>query len=160
MDSKTFNLDVSFGQIAVFWSSLEKPFNDWTQRHVDQGFAWRHGSVSFRALVESGRHSVQVDVTDHAGPLQPSVIRAIEVPFEVPPERSIAIASISDLVTITLREGSYSLRCELLGPGNDGTERVRLVFATDDIQHFAVVRADTVLRPGHELLTHAVVAAS
>ena len=41
-------LDVSYGQVGVFWAILAKPFNDWSEAHVRQGFAWRPGSVSFK----------------------------------------------------------------------------------------------------------------
>jgi hypothetical protein len=57
-----FAIEILYRQIAVFRSRLEHPFNDWTPRHVKQGFSWRPGSVSFATLVESGPHSVEVRV--------------------------------------------------------------------------------------------------
>lgn len=155
MASTTFNIDVSYSQIAVFLSSLQQPFNDWTQRHVDQGFAWRPGSVSFRTLVESGTHLVQLEVADHAGPVDAAVVRAIEVPFEVPAGGDIEVSSISDSVPLSLPPGHYSLRCEFLEYGNEGIQHVRLVFAKADVLHFAVLRADDKLTIGQELVTTA-----
>lgn len=152
MTSTTFNLYVSYSQIAIFWSSLQQPFNLWTQRHIDQGFAWRPGSVSFGTLVESGTHSVQLDVTNHAEPVSAAVVRAIEVPFEVPTDGGIEVASISDSVPLSLPVGKYSLRCEFLGKDEEDIERVRLVLATADVQHFAVVRGDDDLIIEDELL--------
>lgn len=153
MPSTTFDLYVSYSQIAIFWASLQQPFNLWTKRHVDQGFAWRPGSVSFGTLVESGTHSVQLEITDHAGPLSATAVRAIEVPFEVPTDGNIEVASISDSMPLSLPVGNYSLRCEFFASNDTGVARVRLVFATVDVQHFAVIRQDDQLVIEGELLT-------
>lgn len=155
MSEASLDLDVSYSQLSVFWSSLQQPFNDWTQKHVDQGFAWRPGSVSFRTLVEAGLHSVQVDIDDHAGPVSQNAVRVIEVPFKVPPDGNIEIASISDSIPLSLPAGGYSLRCEFMEPDAGNAQHVRLIFARADDQHFAVVRADNRLVVGHELLTTA-----
>jgi|ERR671922_2358209 hypothetical protein len=45
-----FDLYVTYGHIVVFDPDVERPFNEWRQQHFDQGFSWRPGSVSFRAL--------------------------------------------------------------------------------------------------------------
>jgi hypothetical protein len=129
MAEVSFDLDVSYSQLSVFWSSLQQPFNDWTQKHVDQGFAWRPGSVSFRTLVEAGWHSVQVDIDDHAGPVSQNAVRVIEVPFEVPVDGNIEIASISNSIPLSLPAGGYSLRCEFRGSDEGDARHVRLTFA-------------------------------
>jgi hypothetical protein len=67
----TVGLQVSCGQLAVFASSLKQPFNDWSDQHVSQGFAWRPGSVSFRSVVEAGRHSIEIDEANHVGAVHP-----------------------------------------------------------------------------------------
>jgi len=160
MVTTNFLIDVSYSQISVFWSSLQQPFNDWTQRHVDQGFVWRKGSVSFRTLVEYGSHLVQLDIVDHAGSVSADVFRAIEVPFEVPSEGNIEIASISDFMPLTLPPGDYSLRCEFFGYSNEGVQLMRLVFAKEDVPCFNVLRSDDELTLGQELLTSAEAAIS
>lgn len=159
MVRKTLNIDVSYGQIAVFWSSLHQPFNDWTQRHVDQGFSWRPESVSFRTLTESGAHLVELDVVDQAQDLGSDVVRAIEVPFEVPADGSIEVSSISDSAPLSLHPGIYRLRCEFLDGGGEGVQRVRLVFSKDT-PHFALLRADEAIKASDELLTTAKAAAT
>jgi hypothetical protein len=50
MEIASFSLMVLYSQIAVFDRDLPNAFNTWTQRHVDQGFAWRSGSVSFGTI--------------------------------------------------------------------------------------------------------------
>ena len=57
-----FTLDISYSQLVVFQKGMENPFNDWENTHVDQGFAWRPGSVSFwfttcrRGILDSNQH--------------------------------------------------------------------------------------------------------
>lgn len=146
---------VSYGQLAVFCSDLANPFNDWTDKHVAQGFSWRPKSVSFRALVESGKHLISISVVDQLEPLEAVVVRAVEVPFDIPQNGCIEVGSISDLVPLTLVPGSYLLRCEFLGSDPDGFERVRLKFSKADAIHFAISRADSGLSIGGELVTFA-----
>lgn len=147
--------DVTYGQLAVFASALLQPFNDWSAQHVAQGFSWRPGSVSFRTMVEAGEHLVEVDVADHAGALHPDVVRAIEVPFEVPADGAIEIGSVTETIPVFLPAGLFLLRCEFLQPGCDFTQRVQLTFVRKDTPRFAVLRADPELSPADELLISA-----
>ena len=150
-----FRLFVSHAQLAVFRSDLQNPFNDWIDQHVAQGFAWRPGSVSFRSLVESGMHSVSVEIVDRLCSLDAAVVRAIDVPFDVPESGCIEVSSISDSIPLALAPGSYLLRCEFHAPGLDGNEHVRLVFSKGDPVGFSITRADPDLDAGKELLTTA-----
>lgn len=152
-------VDVSHGQLAVFASSLQDPFNDWTDRHMAQGFAWRPGSVSFLTLVESGLHSIEINIFEHVGPLHFDAVRAIEVPFEVPADGAIEVGSVSDTVALSLRPGPALLRCEFLEHIVGSGERVRLVFAIRDTGRFALVRADKLISVGSELLKTALATA-
>jgi hypothetical protein len=148
-------LEVSYAQLAVFASSLNQPFNDWTDRHVSQGFAWRPGSVSFRSMVEAGQHSVEINVADHVGAVHPDAVRVVDVPFEIPADGAVEVGSIMESVPLSLPAGSFLLRCEFLQPPSDACERVRLTFAKQDAPRFAVVRADPELWLSGELLTTA-----
>lgn len=150
----TINFEVSYGQLAVFVTTLKQPFNDWTDRHVAQGFAWRHGSVSFRPLVECGPHLAEIEIVDHMRPLHPDTVRAIEVPFDIPADGAIEIGSITETIPLSLPAGSFLLRCEFLQSGDVSQGRVRLTF-TKDKQRFAIVRADDQLSSDGELLTTA-----
>lgn len=150
MTTTRFNLEVSHSQIAVFRSSLKQPFNDWTQRHVDQGFAWRPGSVSFRTLSESGPHEVEIGLTDQG--VADAAARVIEVPFEVPADGAVEVATISDSTPLILPAGRYCLRCELFDPDQHGSDLVRLTFFKHAAPEFTVVRADRSLLSRGELL--------
>lgn len=147
--------EVSYRQLSVFASSLSQPFNDWTDQHVAQGFAWRPGSVSFRTMSEVGTHIVDVEVVDRLNAVHPDTLRAIEVPFEVPPDGEIEIGSISETVPLTLPPGSFVLRCEFLRSASEDGDRVRLIFAKRETPRFAVIRADQELAVSKELLTTA-----
>ena len=151
----TIQLEVSYSQLAVFVSSLEHPFNFWTERHVSQGFAWRPGSASFRSLVEAGTHLIEINVTDHVGAVHDDAVRVVDVPFSVPQDGEVEIGSISDGVLVSLQAGSFLLRCEFLQPASISGERVRLTFASEDPPCFTIVRADAELLPDGELLTDA-----
>lgn len=153
--STTISLDVSFGQLSVFTSSLSQPFNDWTDRHVSQGFAWREGSVSFRTVIQAGLHVAEVSVVDHVGAVAQDAIRAIEVPFIVPADGELEIGSISETIPISMPAGSFLLRCEFLRSSSSEANRVKLTFARKDRPRFAVVLADRDLAVGDELLTDA-----
>lgn len=153
--SATMALDVSHAQLAVFVSSPKQPFNDWTDRHVDQGFAWRPGSVSFRTLVDAGAHAVEVNVVDRMGPIRHDALRVVEVPFDVSQDGALEIGSIAETLPVLLPAGTFLLRCEFLHPPGADGERVAMTFAKGEAARFAVVRADAELNPGDELLTHA-----
>lgn len=103
-----FELGISYGQITVFDSALEKPFNEWTDRHFAQGFTWRPRSVSFRTLDNVGLAAVMLEVKAR-GTLRPDTLRAIQVPFSVPSSGIVEVASIGDSRQVQVSEGDYCL---------------------------------------------------
>lgn len=155
MAATSFPLYASYSQLCVFLSSLQQPFNDWQQAHVDQGFAWRSGSASFRTLEEEGEHLIELAVSKQAVAVSEAAVRVIEVPFDIPSDGDIEIASISDSTPISLPPGKYMLRCELFEMNEDGAFPVRLTFIASTSDEFKVVRADDALSPPAELLTDA-----
>ncbi|MFL5252282.1 MAG: competence protein ComJ [Rhodopila sp.] len=146
---------VSHSQIAVFHASLTAPFSLWTGTHVNQGFAWRPGSVSFRTLEEGGLHDIDLAVAGSPGTLADDVARAIEVPFDVPPGDGIEVGSISETFNVDVPPGRYCLRFVCLRglPGKLPT--IGLTFQPDSDASFAVLRADGELRVPAQLLTTA-----
>lgn len=134
MAAASFSLLISYSQVAVFDSALEHPFNLWTERHVQQGFSWRPGSVSFATLEEAGQHDIEIDVVPDDVALSPEAIRIIQTPFEVPQSGSIELARfrrayrsvwLLDLIcfgsnissqpaVLNLGSGLFSSRTELL----------------------------------------------
>ncbi len=153
--AKVITTNVSHSQLAVFVSTLQDPFNNWTDRHVEQGFSWRPGSVSFRTLEEAGPHSIDIDVVEHAGQIHPDAVRVVEVPFEIPAGCFVDIGSIAETMPLSLPTGSFLLRCEFLRVSDALGNHVRLTFANKDTPRFAIIRADSELTADGDLLTTA-----
>lgn len=146
-----FTIHVSFAQIAVFHGGLENPFNDWTDQHVAQGFSWRPGSVSFKALLESGPTAVEARVVD-ATPTT-SGIRAIAVPFDGPEGGAIEIASIADGRTYDLPLGEYQLLFET--GESEGGVWCRFTFVRNGSRAPQILAWDSEVLPSMPLRMHA-----
>jgi Competence protein J (ComJ) len=143
----TFRVFVSYSQLSVFDPSLAKPFNNWTRAHVAQGFAWRPGSVSFKTLSESEAYDVELLLGEGERPTSSHALRVIEVPFLVPSNGSLEVASIGDGKRLELPPGSNQLRFEALPKS-----KIRLVFTKGREPKFLIVRADADLAPPTPLL--------
>jgi Competence protein J (ComJ) len=148
-----FSIDVSYRQVCVFLADQHNPFNDWTEQHVAQGFAWRPGSVSFRTL-DDGSLAVSVMINrrfDEAS----TATRVIRVPFSVSTGSTVEVGSMFDSQQIDLAAGEYALTFEH-GRSPDGTMWCELFF--EPVAHAvqaSVLRADQELRPGEQLLMNA-----
>ena len=151
MIGETYTIDISHSQIAVFDTKLDRPFNFWTDGHVNQGFAWRPGSVSFGTLREGGPHTIRI-VVAKALCLSPDAIRVIRVPFDVPIEDEIEIASISDGFRFHLESGRYVVQFEcFLDVDAKGCD-IQLTFERSDEPAFEIVRADPEISVTTDLL--------
>ena len=155
MADATLNIYVSYGQICVFESDLDNPFNDWSDVHIRQGFSWRPGSASFLTLEETGQHLVVLRVCKEDRALSADAVRIIEVPFEVPTNGNVEVASITDGQQISIPAGSYTLRAEFLTPGGEKASTVELTFISESMPSFSVTRADAELDPPENLLLEA-----
>ncbi|HZH97796.1 MAG TPA: competence protein ComJ [Fimbriimonadaceae bacterium] len=142
-----FNLEVSYTQVAVFDSTLTAPFNDWTDDHVNQGYAWRPGSVSFGTLESSGAIRVEVfrsrELNERTSPAE----RIIVVPFSVPEHGTIEIASIGSNAVLEVPPGEYELTFEH-GRDPEGAMWANLYFRRVEAPVAPrIVRADAELNP-------------
>jgi hypothetical protein len=147
----TFPLSISYSQVAVFDRAVAQPFSVWTKRHVDQGFAWREGTASFRTI-ENGHHLIEVTVSSDDVELPSDAPRIIQTPFYVPPSRSVEIASIADAFPIELPSGMHALRFECFQIERGLEPRIRFVMIRTDHPTFEVLRADSELSLSGELL--------
>ncbi|MFG1400280.1 competence protein ComJ [Roseixanthobacter pseudopolyaromaticivorans] len=152
MKSVEISILVSYSQVTVFDHSLERPFNQWTEKHVAQGFSWRPRSAAFRTIAEGGQHIVTVAVDVIENGQSPDAVRIIEVPFEVPADGTIEIGSISDSYILEIPAGIYKLRFECYEPVSSKAARIRFLFVRDTNPKFRIVRADPDLSPENELL--------
>lgn len=151
----SFAVGIEYGQLAAFDGRLEAPFNNWTDRHVAQGFAWRPGSVSFMPLSHSGLATV---VVKRATAFRPSkkAARVIAVPFSVTAGMPVEIGSVSTPAgahVIDLPVGEYRLCFETGSAGDDCW--VRFTFVPGSHAAHEVLLADSRLSPTYPLLTEA-----
>jgi hypothetical protein len=137
-----FRLCVSYAQVAVFDRSFQRPFNQWNDRHVRQGFSWRPGSAAFRTIEEEGQHHVMLMVDTDDGDPTPSAVRVMEVPFEVPASGEIEIGSTSDSFSIRIPPGVYQLRFECERRPDNKIPMIRFQFVEMKQPQFRVIRAD------------------
>lgn len=148
--SISFELFVTYSQIAIFDPTLKNPFNDWQKQHNKQGFAWRPKSVSFGTLEDGGLHKVEIHETDKIN-LKPNTKRAILVPFES--SGLVEIASISEAKRINIHKGSYSLVFEI---GYDGSDPwCVFTFLAGGSFQAKILRLDSELSPSYPLLMEA-----
>ncbi len=148
-----FSLFVSYSQISVFNPSLRDPFNNWSSQHVNQGFSWRPGSVSFRTLSESGVHSVEILTAPYFA-YNPSdtAVRVIEVPF-MAQETEIEVASISESKIVTMEPGQYALRFCVYPAGKEAVPHVKFCFLHGlPSPKFELIKTDLDLAPESELM--------
>lgn len=106
----TFHFSVSYAQVAVFLSCLEQPFNNWTDRHVAQGFSWRPGSVSFRTF-DDGDIEMTVLMESERRETE-AAERIIRVPFHVPSGAMVEVGTILDTVQVEIPPGDYAITFE------------------------------------------------
>ena len=139
---------ILYSQIAIFRADLKSPFNDWSNEHVLQGFAWRPQSVSFRTLEQDGDLRVTVEIRETFGEITGNTMRAIRVPFTV--KGITEIASISDGFKIQIPDGDYSLYFET-GRDMDGMWSL-LTFIKEYNPEAEILICDDQLKPGGKLV--------
>ena len=131
--------------------------NDWTARHVAQGFTWSPGTVSFGTLGDVGDLRVEVRVAGDPEAL-PDAARAIVVPFSVSPPGHVTLSDCVNEETVDLPAGEYALLCEM---GYSGVRRgqeaewCRLSFVPGGDVQPEILRADAELSPRYPLLMEA-----
>ncbi|GAO37570.1 hypothetical protein SCT_3003 [Sulfuricella sp. T08] len=114
----SFDLYYSYAQVAAFSPALDKPFNDWSDRHVKQGFTWREKSASFRMLEEEGVCRINVVMAENFKPTE-GAKRAFVVPFDVD-ACGVEVGSISDSHLFDIPAGHYALYFETGQVGAQG----------------------------------------
>src|SRR3989338_926202 len=139
-----FQLPFSHSQIAIFQTGLENPFNDWKDSHVEQGFAWRVGSVSFATLREGGTIDVEA-AAKKTWSIDSAADRIIRVPFVVS-EPGVEVASIISGQALDIAPGSYSLYFET-GEKKDTATWCRCTFVPDENPTPEIIKADKGLKP-------------
>lgn len=149
MANLVLQIYLSYSQICIFLSSLSQPFNNWSDRNVTQGFSWRDGSASFRALTDEGEHKINLFINEPIPDITDDVVRAFKMPFETP-DGNIEIASISDSTPLEIAPGKYSLQVEFLQFDDGGAPEVNIRLNKGDAD-FVILKADEKLILNEEL---------
>lgn len=154
MEKTSFNLEISYSQIAIFLNGLKNPFNDWTDIHVEQGFSWRKESVCFGTLSGYGQCKVNVRIENEII-YSNKAIRVIIVPFKVG-KRGIEVASITESIEIDIHEGNYELVfCALPKASKEGNDIYEIIFIKNENPKERIILADDDLMPPNKLLMKA-----
>ena len=140
MAKLTFQIYLSYSQLCVFLSSLTQPFNDWSDRGFSQGFSWREGSTSFRALLEEGDHKINLFINEPVPEIAINVVRAFKVPFETL-DGNVEVASISDSSSIEIPAGKYSLQVEFVEIEDGSVPEVNVRLNKGESE-FIILKAD------------------
>jgi hypothetical protein len=151
--SASFDLFVSYSQIAVFNPNLQNPFNDWQPQHIAQGFSWRPGSVSFGTLEDSGVIHIEIVQAQNISLDNDSKI-AILVPFSVSENNSVEISSIGSGQTVEIPNGNYALVFEI-GYSANAEMWCRFTFVPKADVQADILIADSSLSPSSPLLMDA-----
>jgi hypothetical protein len=149
----TLNVPIIYSILAVDDAGLHETYNAWRQQHIDQGFSWRPGSVSFRTLRDVGNQKVTVRRANQIN-VRPDAQRVILVPFTVSPPGRIGISDLMEDQFINMPGGSYSLLFET-GYDDDGDIWCDLTFVPGAPATAQVLRADAALSPSYPLLMEA-----
>jgi len=154
MTYSKFKIYISYSQLCVFVSSLDQPFNDWSDRNFSQGFSWRPGSVSFRALEDAGNHDIHLYINEQISKVDTKCIRAFQVPFEAS-DNEIEIGSISSSKLIQIKPGHYSLQVEFYEARGDCLPVVIVRLNTGDADFLILQSDQEIIADGEfDLLAH------
>ena len=148
---RQFSLEISYSQIAIFNAALDRPFNNWTEAHFNQGFCWRDGSVSFRTAAKAGQGKITIE-RPAKRTLRDDVVLAISVPFKVTDD-TIEVASVFKGEVVEIEAGDYEL---VYQTGRVGvTPWVALQFISHKITKAKILKGAELLKPADELLMDA-----
>lgn len=109
-----FDLTILYTQIVVQLADLQLPGLLWDDEHVDQGFAWSEGIVSFGVPDHDGQCVLRIDVSDELK-LDAGAEWAIQVPFEV--SALLKIGTVTNMRDVFVPKGLYNLVFQAL-PGS------------------------------------------
>jgi hypothetical protein len=151
-----FDFSINYHQLVVYdEGTVPVPDNDWTMRHIEQGFSWRPGCVTFETLEDVGALKVEVLLAEDFE-VSSEATRAIVVPFGVSAAGRVGLWDIADVATAHVPPGEYALLSEmgyLNRKKGAEAEWCRLTFVDRRGVQPELLRAGEVLSPRYPLLT-------
>lgn len=149
---ESFDLTVLYAQIFVS-RPTEGGYPLWTDAHVAQGFAWREICVAFGIPDHDGECRIEVS-RGTPPPLAEDCLRAIEVPFLVPPT-GVEVGGLAGWRIIGVPAGPHQIRFDLRPGGADLAYRIGLVLIPGAPRRFAILRRDGEMTTDEVLTTEA-----
>ena len=152
--SEVYGFFIFYSQLIVSDEAIAPVPNDWSARHVAQGFAWRPGTVAFGTLGDVGDLRVEVRVAGDPEAL-PDAARAIVVPFSVSPPGHVTLSDCVNEETVGVPAGEDALFFEIGGLKEERgqeAEWCRLSFVPGGDVQPEILRADAELSPQYPLL--------
>lgn len=145
---RQFTLEISYSQIAVFSPTLDRPFNNWTEAHFNQGFVWRRKSVSFRTAARTGQGQISIERVGQPR-LRDDAMVAISVPFVVD-GAGLEVASVFKGEIVPFEAGDYEL---IFQTGKEGVAPwVNLQFIPGKVEAARILKGSDHLKPAEQLL--------
>ena len=152
---ETFDFSITYHQLVVYdEGTVAVPKNDWTERHIEQGFSWRPGCVTFETLEDLGALRVEVLLAEDLE-VSSEATRAIVVPFGVSAAGCVGLWDIADVTSAHVPSGGYALLAEmgyLNRKEGEEAEWCRLTFVAGRNVQPEILRADEQLSPQYPLL--------
>jgi len=153
---ETFDFFITYHPLVVYdKGTVPMPDNDWTMRHIEQGFSWRPGCVTFETLEDLGDLKVEVLCADDFE-VSSEAARAIVIPFGVSAAGRVGLWDTADVATVRVPPGEYALLSEmgyLNRKEGEEAEWCRLTFVARRAVQPEILRADKQLSPQYPLLT-------
>lgn len=149
---ESFDLAVLYAQVFVSRPG-QGGYPLWTDAHVAQGFAWREPCVAFGIPDHDGECRIEVAL-GAPPPLAGDCLRAIEVPFLVPPA-GVEVGGLAGWRVVPVPAGPHQLRFDLRPGGAGRAYRVGLVLTPAAPRRFAILRRDGEMTAGEVLTTEA-----
>tara|TARA_R110002096_G_scaffold51665_15_gene135062 strand:+ start:887 stop:1351 length:465 start_codon:yes stop_codon:yes gene_type:complete len=146
-------LPVLYSQLAIFSADMAKPYNDWSDGHVVQGFSWRRNSVSF--AVPSDISDIDVTIREVSKlKAEHGADRVIVVPLEIGGGRGAEFGNVVETTPVLLADGKYSVCFELFLDAGRSSGRAEISITPGECDA-AILVADAGIRIPSVLLMDA-----
>jgi len=125
---KTFQIEtqIVYSQVVLFNNTIEYPFSNWSDTHVNQGFVWREGTISFGSLDESDDSLINFilrKTNDFEWDIDSKI--QIALPFHV--LSTIEFGSLFETVEVDLPNALYQIYFEAKEVNNRGIYNITFV---------------------------------
>lgn len=149
-------LMIEYTQVLVYNKNHPSPGLIWTNEHVQQGFAWSEGLVSFGVPDHDDECRLQVILSDDTELSHVDVIWAVQVPYVV--TEPLQIGTVFDTQEVNIPAGNYNLIFEALKADEEYSYILRLRFVKTKDTAFVILKQGGDITTPHVLKQNAAIA--